>query len=124
MYSPLYFACVNPSLGLVFWTIEVFDENHFVARFVVEQFVRARFDHQQAEPARAQPSVFSDAHVRDGVVGIVDRGVVERVDVKAGSGIFDAKHEHALKSEKRDSDLFARIELPAPFNGIGEELVK
>ena len=52
-----------------FGCVEIFDEDDFVAFFVVEQFVDQFFGHQDSEPTRTQTAFFPDRHVLKRILG-------------------------------------------------------
>src|SRR5262245_13863259 len=75
--------------------VEVFDQDDFILRLVVEQLVSYGADHQQAEAARAQAFSLAFLDVQPGCIGrVFERSVLQALEVEAGAGISDAVEKH------------------------------
>src|SRR5438552_1582753 len=118
--------CLLPSaLCLLFSLVRVLDEEHLVARLVVEQLIHDLTHEQEAKAAGTQALCFSHAHVAVGLAGrVADGRVLQRLRVEARAGVSDAIEEHAAPAQISDPHLAVRVELPAPLDGVGEQLVE
>src|SRR2546426_444646 len=83
--------------------VRILDEQHLVARLVVEQLIHDLTHEQEAEAAGTQTPFFPRAHVAVGLAGRVANGrVLQPLRVEARTGVSDAIEQHAAPAQISD----------------------
>src|SRR4029434_8005003 len=91
--------------------VQVLDEQHLIARFVVNEIVHERTRHGQAESSWPKSLFFSHGQMSHGIVVTTHNlRMAEFVDVEPLARVGDAVHEQSLCPNARDADLAIGVE--------------
>src|SRR6516164_1766346 len=103
---------------------QVFNQDHLVLRFVVEQFVGNRTSHGNAESARTHAELIThDGHTRDGLCRrVVNGSVLKTFETESWTRIHHAIQQHPGASHARNSHFLLGIELSTPLYPVEKQL--
>src|SRR5882757_2472020 len=84
----------QPEMAVTREALEVFNQDNFVARLVVNQLIDQLLREHQAQPAGAKPLLFADCHVRHWIIGrITYSRMLQVLHLEPGPRIIQAIHQ-------------------------------
>jgi hypothetical protein len=99
---------------------QIFDEDHFILSFVVNQFIGDGLTQSYALTAGTQTEL--GAHNGDFRHffwrGVADHSVIQILETEAGAGIGDAMGQQPRETQMRGGNFAVGIEFSAPLDGI------
>ena len=105
--------------------IDIFDQQHVVAMFAVNEFVDQFFSQQKPEAAWPQTLRFANGNVTEGITGrTVDGRVVELFQRETLTRIFDPAYNRSTHADERNFHILARVEVRTMLHGVDEDFAE
>src|SRR5580704_6263900 len=99
--------------------IKIFDKQHIVTFFVVDQFIDELFRQQYAEAAWSQATLFTNRHVAKQILSRVADGCVAKFfERETFAGIPNSAGYRAMRTNERDFYILIGIKICTVLHGI------
>src|SRR5688572_2723713 len=103
-------------------SLEIFDEDDFVSRFVVDQLVNQRASDGETQASRTQALLFAHERMLQRIaLRVADGGVLEALETEPFARVGDAIQEHPPRAQAGDAHFPRRIEFATPLNRVAEQ---
>src|SRR5215471_14646002 len=104
---------------------DIFDQQHVVAMFAVNEFVDQFFSQQKPEAAWPQTLRFANGKVTEGIAGrTVDGRVAEFFQRETLTRVLDPAYNRSPHADERNFHILARVEVPTMLHGVDENFAE